>query len=132
GASVNTVPDSLFQAFDGRIWYFPEIRNRWSTLGSASETDWLAIDFGREQQLSSLKIYLYSDEKTFFVPQDIIIEYLNNDKWVPVNITSANPGQLTGNTGNTITFGQILTNMIRISFIHKTGQVAVSEIECYN
>ena len=32
-ASVNSVPDSLFQAVDGRIWYFPEIRNRWSTLG---------------------------------------------------------------------------------------------------
>ena len=50
-ASVNTVPDSsLYQAIDGRIWYFPEISNRWSTEGSTSSTDWYAVDFGKARE----------------------------------------------------------------------------------
>jgi hypothetical protein len=56
--SVNSSPDtSLYQAIDGRIWYFPEITNRWTTLGSASKTDWWAIDFGQAHEISEADIY---------------------------------------------------------------------------
>src|SRR5688572_7766992 len=51
-ASVNSTADSVYQAIDGRIWYFPEISNRWSTQGSNSPSDWFAIDFGQTIKIS--------------------------------------------------------------------------------
>ena len=53
--SVYTMPDSsMYQAIDGRIWYFPEITNRWTTEGSASSMDWFALDFGTAHEISSI------------------------------------------------------------------------------
>jgi hypothetical protein len=52
-ASVNTTPDTLYKAIDGRIWYFPEVQNIWSTEGSANAEDWYELDFGKGQELSS-------------------------------------------------------------------------------
>lgn len=130
-ASVNTAPDSLYQAFDGRIWYFPEIRNRWTTLGSTSATDWLAIDFGQAREISTVKIFPFTDDKTFGIPESITVEYLIGDEWLPVKIMKTNPARLTGNTCNALVFNRITTTGIRINFTHGTGQVALSEVECY-
>jgi hypothetical protein len=130
-ASVNASPDSLYQAFDGRIWYFPEIRNRWTTLGSTSTTDWLAIDLGRPHEISTVKIYPFTDDITFGIPESIDIEYLKGDKWLPVKIIKINPVKLTGNTCNTLIFNSIITSKIRVIFRHGTGQLAVSEVECF-
>ena len=103
-ASVNAVPDSLYQAIDGRIWYFPEITNRWSTLGSTSKIDWFALDFGQTREISSIKIYLFADGKIFDIPDSISIEYQNGRQWMPVKIKEQQPVKTIGNTVNTIAF----------------------------
>jgi hypothetical protein len=129
-ASVNSSPDSIFQAIDGRIWYFPEITNRWTTQGSASANDWYALDFGENREVSILKLYLFSDKKIFDVPDGCTVEYQKNKQWIPVK-PNGQPAKFTGNTVNTIMFDKITTNAIRINFEHSKMQVAVSEIECY-
>jgi len=131
-ASVNSVPDSfLYQPIDGRIWYFPEITNRWTTLGSTSKADWFAIDFGKPKEISSMKIYLFADETTFAPPDKFSIEYQNGNEWIPIKPTEKNPNKLIGNTGNTITFDKIIARHVRINFTHETKQVALCEMECY-
>ena len=131
-ASINSVPDTaLFQAVDGRIWYFPEITNRWTTQGSSSVNDWYAIDFGQAHELSSIKLYLFSDDKTFAVPDALTIEYQTAGKWIPAKLNLQNGNELIGNTVNAIAFDKIIANGIRINFRHSKMQVAVSEIECY-
>jgi hypothetical protein len=127
-ASVNSTPDSLYQAIDGRIWYFPEITNRWSTLGSGSVNDWYALDFDQPHELSMVKIYLYSDGNNFAVPDSLSIEYKKGDTWLPLIIKET---KLVGNTVNTIPFDKVLASEVRINFKHKTKQVALVEIECY-
>lgn len=130
--SVNSEPDtSLYQAIDGRIWYFPEITNRWTTLGSKAKTDWFAIDFGETRQISRVKIYLFADNTTFAAPQNIVIEYPNGSRWMPVKINEQQPAVPIGNTENILTFDRVTTSRIRINFVHNALQVAVSEIECY-
>jgi hypothetical protein len=129
-ASKNAEPDSLFQAFDGRIWYFPEIRNRWTTLGSSSTTDWLAVEFGQSREISMVKIYPFTDDKTFGIPYSITVEYLKDEEWLPVKIIKTNPAELIGNTCNTLFFNRITVSKIRISFNHENKQVAISEVEC--
>lgn len=131
-ASINAIPDtSLYQAVDGRIWYFSEITNRWTSEGSTSKSEWYAIDFGAAHELSSVKLYLFADDKTFAVPDGITIEYENGGDWLPVKLKEDYHKKLKDNTVNTIAFDKITANKIRINLRHTKMQVAVSEIECY-
>jgi len=132
-ASINTVPDtSMYQAIDGKIWYFPEITNRWTTLGSKSASDWFALDFGQQRDISSIKIYLFADGKDYVVPDSFSVEYQNGDQWLPVTLKELKQTKPVGNTVNAIVFGKIKANRIRINFRHGKKAVAVSEIECYS
>jgi hypothetical protein len=131
-ASINTTPDtSLYQAIDGRIWYFPEITNRWTTAGSTASTDWYSLDFGQPRKISSIKIYLVADDKLFVAPDSIKIEIQNGDKWIPVAVKEQLPASLVGNTQNTLVFDKTSATRVRINFAHSQKQVALSEIECY-
>ncbi len=128
-ASCNASPDTaLYQAIDGRIWYFPEISNFWSTKGSNTKDDWYALDFGRPEKISGVKIYLFSDGKNFGIPDDITIDYQNGNAWTPITINTA---KLTANTGTIITFDPLTATGIRIHFKHHTKQIALCELECY-
>ena len=131
-ASINTTPDtSLYQAIDGRTWYFPEITNRWTSLGSTAKTDWFSIDFGQPREISSIKIYPVADDKTFAAPGSFAIEILKDDKWIPVAIKRQQPVNPAGNTENGLVFDKIITSRVKINFAHAQKQVAISEIECY-
>lgn len=130
-ASINNNPDtSLYQAIDGRIWYFPEVVNRWTTLGSTSNSDWYSIDFNEANEVSVMKVYFFDDAKTFSAPDGVTIEYKDNSNWRPVKLKHQ-PEKLTGNTVNVFEFEKISTPAIRIVFKHSTKQVAVVEAECY-
>ncbi len=130
-ASVNSIPDSsLYQAIDGRIWYFPEITNRWTTLGSNVRRDWFALDFGIANKISTVKVYLLSDTVTLDVPDSIKVEYKTGEGWIPVKL-KVKSGKFIGNTVNTIYFDPVNTTGIKINFIHPKKPVAVTEIECY-
>ncbi len=123
-ASVNTAADSIYQAVDGRIWYFTEITNRWTTEGSTSKNDWYSVDFGQMRDISMLKIYPAADGKTFDVPDELVVEYGKNGQWVPAALKEPLK-KLTGNTVNTILFDKVSTDAVRISFKHSTMQVAI-------
>ncbi|MFT3679572.1 MAG: discoidin domain-containing protein [Ferruginibacter sp.] len=128
-ASVNAVPDSLYQAVDGRIWYFPEITNRWSTIGSKNDTDWFAVDFGTSREISTLTIYPYVDGNTFALPVNLLVEYYENGKWSPVKLTGT--VNLTANTANTILFDKVTASQIRITGTHGAKNMAFCEIELH-
>jgi len=130
-ASVNSVPDSLYQAIDGRCWYFSEIKNRWSTYGSTSINNWYAVDFGNAHIIYRVKLYFYSDNTIYKKPNDYNIEYWSGEKWLPVSNINKTPSLTIGNTVNTAIFDMITTTRIRINFRNeaKNIYVAVSEIE---
>lgn len=128
-ASVNAAIDSVYQVVDGRVWYFPEITNRWTTKGSASSNDWIEIDFGKDRELSALKICLFTDNTTFAVPDSLTLMYKNKDQWIQVK--TKEPNKLTGNTENKMSFEKITTSKLRLHFKHEKMQVAVVEVECY-
>ena len=131
-ASINSVPDtSLYQAIDGRIWYFPEITNRWTSLGSTAASDWLALDFGQSREISRVKIYSFADGNTFAAPDSYTIEYQNGSQWLPVKVREVNPAKPAGNTVNTMVFEKAAATRIRINFKHETKAVAISEVEVY-
>ncbi len=132
-ASVNNEPDtSMFQAIDGRIWYFPEIINYWSSFGSMTTKDWYAVEFDKEKSVSQIKLYLYTDNKTFFVPDSITVEYGNGEKWLPAIISNQTPAALTANTSNDLQISNVTAKAVRINLFHqKNKQAAFTEVEIY-
>ena len=44
-ASSTDSPTGIAEAIDGRMWFFPEIRNGWSPARDASGEPWYAVDF---------------------------------------------------------------------------------------
>jgi hypothetical protein len=100
-------------------------------LGGTSNKDWYALDFGQPHEISSIRIYLVEDGKTFDLPGNISTEYKNNNTWIPVKLKESNHQKLIGNTVNEFDFDKINVEAIRVNFTHKKKQVAVTEIECY-
>lgn len=130
-ASVNTVTDTLFQAIDGKKWYFKEISNYWSTDSTFNESDWYALDFGKEREIASVNLSLYSDGKRFDLPETYSLEYRKGDQWIPFTFKAGKPIKLIGNTTNTIELLKQKTTGIRFSFRHPKKVVAMVELECY-
>lgn len=126
-ASVNNIPDSLNQVIDGRIWYFTEITNHWTTEGSSESSDWIALDLGKIHAVSSAYVYLVNNER-FDLPTDIQFEYRQSDAWIPVIMKDKQP--LKSNTRTEFQFEPIETSQLRVVFRH-TKVIAVSEVEFY-
>lgn len=129
-ASVQTQDTTLFQAIDGRSWYFPEITNRWTTLGSTKQSDWYGLDFGKGEDINEIRIHLLTNGKGLTLPDAIHVEYEHDGRWQQVNETLHQPSKLLGNTINTIRFKPIQTRRIRVVFHHPKGAVAMTEMEC--
>jgi hypothetical protein len=127
-ASVNGVDSSLYQAIDGRIWYFPEITNRWTTAGRSAGTDWFEVDFGQPRSISSVQLYLFADGKTFAVPDSAYIEYQQGGVWLPVK--TSGPVGMAANTGERTDFEQVSATRARVVFKHEKA-VALVEMEIY-
>jgi len=130
-ASINTAPDSIYQAIDGRIWYFPEITNRWTTQGSTSGSDWYKIDFNTPKEISAIKLYPIADGDEFDLPDDIYITIQNGNTWVQPKLNDIRQWKLTANTVNEVNFSKTKATSLILTFKHARKQVAISEIECY-
>lgn len=130
-ASVNNLPDtSLFQAIDGRIWYFPEIINYWTTRGSQSTKDWYSLAFDKPKNISQINVYFFADNKTVFMPDSLSIEYNSGGNWLPLVISRQTPAALTANTSNDVHFAEVGADAVRVNLTHgKNRPVAFTEIE---
>ncbi len=132
-ASVNAIPDSMYQAIDGRCWYFSEIRNRWSSFGSSSSVDWYAIDFGTIHTISSVLMGFYADGLIYKQPVNYKIEYWSGSQWLPVTHEARSPELPVKNTMNRANFDPVATSRIRVIFVRNDLQhhTAIAELEVY-
>ena len=83
-ASANADIYALHQALDGRVWFFPEMPNGWSSEGDKAPVQWFSIDFGKEQTLSSAELAFFADGKTFAAPSSVRLQILKGRTWVDV------------------------------------------------
>ncbi|HCW07359.1 MAG TPA: glycogen debranching protein [Cytophagales bacterium] len=125
-ASVNT--DSTYQLNDGRIWYFTEIKNQWSTWNSTNTDDWVTIEFDGPRNISEIKLYPVVNRK-FMLPQGIKFESKMNNDWKSISAQES-PTALKPNSVNRWHLPNTSTTSIRIRFTH-TDPVAFTEIECF-
>ena len=66
-ASSNTDPEALHDAIDGRIWFYPEVANGWSSAPSPAQ-QWFAIDLGGVRRIERAELAFFADGRRFAVP----------------------------------------------------------------
>ncbi len=82
-ASINADVPSLYPSVDGRVWFFPEMANGWSTEGGTGD-QWFSIDFGKAVPAQAAEISFFADGKHFAAPEKYRLQALRNAKWVDV------------------------------------------------
>jgi hypothetical protein len=127
-ASINTSADEIYQAVDGRIWFWPNVRNYWSNAGSQAAQDWFSLDFGAEKQFSSALLYFYADGAKFKAPADYMLQYWKDGNWVDIPGSRMTPPKPLANGENTITFPSITASRLRVLFTNP-GQAAIALVE---
>jgi len=132
-ASINNSPDDLYQAIDGRIWFYPDVRNYWSNTGSQAPADWFSLDFGVPRQLSSVRLYFYADGTRFKAPRKYTLQsYAGDGSWRDVVGQQKSPAKPLANGENIVTFPPVATSKIRVLFTNpEQAGVALVEIKAY-
>jgi len=131
-ASVNNSANELYQAVDGRVWFFPNVRNYWSNKGSESSEDWYALDFGGEKKFSSVQLYFYADDSAYKAPAKCTIQYWANEKWLDVPGQKPTPKKILANGENVITFHPVNTSKLRLQFTNpKSASIALVEVKAF-
>ena len=102
-------PGTPHQAIDGRIFYDYVPSNRWSNFDSKHDTDWLAIDFGRQKTFDSVTLYVYSDLTTNAgrtdCPTKMVVQYINDkNEWKDAQNQVSVPSKCSPNDVNKISF----------------------------
>ncbi|GJG87184.1 hypothetical protein tb265_23650 [Gemmatimonadetes bacterium T265] len=83
-ASGNADAASLHGAVDGRVWFFPEVPNGWSTAGSAHAEDWFAVDFGRPVRVGAAELSFADDGRTVAAPAAYRVQVWRDGAWADV------------------------------------------------
>jgi hypothetical protein len=132
-ASTNNAPDDLYQAIDGRVWYYPELRNYWTNAGSNAATDWFAVDLGHPVSLTSVALYFYADGTRYKAPAHYRIQSWNGSDWVDIPNQRAVPPVPLANGENTATFPARSTSRVRVRFENPAGaSVALVEMKAFS
>lgn len=82
-ASSNDQPENLHDAIDGRVWFYPELPNGWSSQPSPAQ-QWYAIDFGKPVDLARAELAFFEDKTTFAAPRQLTMEYWQDGRWKPL------------------------------------------------
>lgn len=111
--AASTDPDhTIWQAIDGRTWFFPEMVRGW-TPGHQAES-WYSLDFGKAVTISKFKLAFYVDGKATFLPEKLEIKLWDGANWIQVSAVSS--AQLKQNSKSEIAIGPRSTLKIRIKF----------------
>lgn len=131
-ASINNTTKELYQAVDGRIWFYPNVRNFWSNAGSTTNEDWYSLDFGDEKEFSSAQLSFYADGNKFKVPKKCALQYWKAGSWLPVPGARMMPKQPLANGETTITFHPVTASKLRLVFTNpNTAAVALVELKAF-
>jgi hypothetical protein len=111
GASGNMDAESLHDAVDGRIWYFPEMPNGW-TSPKESATPWFTIDFGKALEVSRAEL-AFAAGNGVVAPLDYTVERWTGTAWRALGARKQAPR---GNGVTHVAWPAVATDRIRVSF----------------
>ena len=120
-ASFTAKYDSPEAALDGLYWYDPEFGDKWTCRGSWRTENWFQVDFGSEQTIAAIRLFLYADEFGVEAPESYALSFDRDGSWHPVAVVQTYPEKPEPNRANTVLFAPLSTSRIRVDFRHKPG-----------
>ncbi|MGH9917596.1 MAG: MGH1-like glycoside hydrolase domain-containing protein, partial [Nitrososphaerales archaeon] len=128
-ASIDNQASDLYSAVDGRIWYFPEIANGWSTTGSHQADDWYSLDLGKPTPLGSAQLFFFADGRQFVAPSQVKLQYWDGAAWKNLAILRETPRRPIANGPNALAWPAVTASKVRLIVAHTMGQSAVRLVE---
>jgi hypothetical protein len=127
---------ALSFANDGQYRYDIRPSNRWTTTGSNTKTDWIAVDLGTPRTIDKVSIYLLGDapgEGPVRTPPDHMIEYDRGDgTWMEIPNQERRFERPQGGMINTIRFPAIEAARVKVTFANPPeGGCGLTELELW-
>ena len=110
-ASINAEPEKVHDAIDGRVWFFTEAPNGWTTAGSRAQTEWFAVDLGKPTRVRSAELAFASDNGYFAAPRTFRLQAWMDGDWRNIS------GELDAPLANGITHARwksLITSRMRV------------------
>jgi hypothetical protein len=131
-ASFTYQGDSPWEAVDGRLALTRYSRNRWTAFGTPDPEDWLEVDFGREEEIGRVDLYLYGDGRGVAAPEDFGIRAWVGSGWVPVTVRSRIPAEPLAWGLNVVELDPVRTPRLRVWMRHAApGASGISEVQAF-
>lgn len=127
-------PDRMpFYANDGSYWYHQSPANRWTTEGSDNDSEWIAVNYGTERPVKTVKLYFLDDSTGIAAPTDFEVQVWKEAQWKTVEKASRNPRNPKGHRANVVEFDQVQnTSKVRVKMTPKEGQdLGLTELETW-
>jgi hypothetical protein len=118
---------ALLQSIDGRMWFFPQIQEGWTTQGAAARPQWYALDFGSPTTIASSQLYFLDDASHFAAPASYAIQYFADGAWRTVD--SKPVGKPLANGVNALAWSPVTARRFRVLFTPPAHQRAVRLLE---
>lgn len=123
---------SVSKVNDGNYWYSLRPPNRWTTIGSGNTNDWLAIDFGTNRVVETVKLYFLDDGTNVLAPASFQIQMFDGSEWHELQNQKRVPEIPSGHRANVVTFAPHECRAIRAVFTHaKESGVGLTEMEIW-
>ena len=121
-----------FYAVDGNYWYHETPANRWTTVGSSSTEDWIAVDFGVKRPVETVKLYFLDDGEGITAPAAYALEAWVDGGWRAIRGQRRRPAKPEGHRANVVSFPRLETSRIRAVLTHRPGSASgLTEIEAW-
>jgi hypothetical protein len=128
-SASSTAEDShLYEAIDGRLWFFPEIPNGWSP-DVADQNPWFAVDLRHPTRVDRAEVYFFSDGKQYQPPASYRLEMLSAGAWKEVPAQHRSPAAPLANGANEITFPTVSAQQFRIVLASQTKPARLRLVE---
>lgn len=116
-AATNADAASLHAAIDGRVWFYPEAVNGWSS-DPGIINQWFAIDFGKTVQVQRAEIAFFSDGRQFDVPASYRLQAWTPTGWQNIQAQADKP---LANGITRVSWPMVNTTQIRLVLKQKPG-----------
>jgi hypothetical protein len=116
-ASSNADAESLHDAIDGRVWFYPEAVNGWSSAPSPAQ-QWFAVDLGQARRIERAELAFFADGRRFAVPTAYRLQAMTPAGWRDL------PAQREAPLANGITNARwpaVRSNQVRVVFDQPQG-----------
>lgn len=124
-ASSNTDPSNLHDAIDGRIWFWSELPNGWSSSSTATaSTQHYTITFSNSTatSLTGCELAFYDDGSEFAVPADYEILRWENSSWMKIEGEGAFGERPVANGITNVRWRELRTERLRVQWRQEAGK----------